>query len=143
MGRGGGWGRGGWNTRGDRTLQGGPGPSEPCAVPSNRLQRHVCARRHTVTLRSMNSARGTPRGGTASGGSPGCRPAAGSCTSTCRPPRCAARPQARRRRQRCPRPPHLCRGAGERQGAVSPRGERGCALGPQDPPPHARPFSSL
>lgn len=71
-------------------------------------------------------------------GSPGCRPAAGSCTSTCRPPRCAVHPRAPGRCWRSPPPRHLQGGGG---GNREPSGlGRTCALltgtpPPQDPPP--------
>lgn len=59
-----------------------------------------------VTL--VSEVEGHPPGVQAGRGSPEYRPAACSCTSTCRPRRYAARLRARGRRRQCPHPPHLC-----------------------------------
>lgn len=77
-----------------------------------------------------------PGPGPAGGLSPGCRPAAGSGTSTCRPPRCAARPRARGRRRPCPRPRRLCRG--QKTGAVTHgTNEDPRSAGGTPPPPNS------
>lgn len=149
-------------TGGDRTRRGCP--SEPRTAPSKQLtgarvhprtdgqtdtrshpEEQELLQRQKRGLQTVAGGRPearqwaeTPRPGPgpAGGLSPGCRPAAGSGTSTCRPPRCAARPRARGRRRPCPRPRRLCRG--QKTGAVTHgTNEDPRSAGGTPPPPNS------
>ena len=115
---------------------GGPGPLSLYRAP-HRL-RGPCAPGQTRGCPAAASALQRLEG-LGRAGSPGCRPAAGSCTSTCRPPRCAAHPRAPGRCRRRPRPRRL-RGSGEetgsRQVSEDVHSARRNATPPGPPPSH-------
>ena len=138
--------------------EGGPGPSEPAPCPPQTLRgglvplslhRAPQALQGPVRNPRQTHARSAAKLGLQKAcaavavagpgrGSPGCRPAAGSCTSTCRPPRCAVHPRAPGRCWRSLPPRHLQGGEG---GNREPSGVgKMCALltgtpPSQDPPP--------